>query len=349
MNTASLTIGLGVVLLVVLVVPFAVKRAEHNLELFLFLMGVVAVTISALWSVHLLEEALVEPIKITLAVLLAGLAFHYLKGQIRAGVHGIMRRVPFRPFVFSLVVVLGLLSSALTAIIAALILVEVVSAMDLSRKRAVKLVVLACFSIGMGAALTPIGEPLSTIAISKLAGEPYNATFFFLAGLLGKFIVPGIIAAGVLAVLLLGREEKAATTVSAAQKHERLSHVAVRAGKVYLFVVALILLGAGFKPLVDLYFVHIPAAGLYWANSASAILDNATLAAAEISPEMNRAQLTGALISLLIAGAALIPGNIPNIISAGKLKISMKEWASVGVPLALAAMALFFPLVLLAS
>ena len=74
----------------------------------------------------------------------------------------------------------------------------------------------------------------------------------------------------------------------------------------------------------------------------SAVLDNATLAAAEISPVLSLEQMTGALVALLISGGMLIPGNIPNIIAAGKLGISMRDWAKTGVPLGLALMALFF-------
>ena len=44
-------------------------------------------------------------------------------------------------------------------------------------------------------------------------------------------------------------------------------------------------------------------------------------------------------------GGMLIPGNIPNIISAGKLGITSLEWARVGVPLGLALNALFYVLV----
>jgi predicted cation transporter len=38
----------------------------------------------------------------------------------------------------------------------------------------------------------------------------------------------------------------------------------------------------------------------------------------------------------------LIPGNIPNIIAAGKLNITSKEWASFGVPVGLITMAIYF-------
>jgi len=78
--------------------------------------------------------------------------------------------------------------------------------------------------------------------------------------------------------------------------------------------------------------------GLYWVNTISAIVDNATLAAAEIGPSMGLLQIKSALMGLLLAGGMLIPGNIPNIIAAGKLKIRSSEWAAFGVPLGLAVM-----------
>jgi predicted cation transporter len=38
----------------------------------------------------------------------------------------------------------------------------------------------------------------------------------------------------------------------------------------------------------------------------------------------------------------LVPGNIPNIIAAGKLNITSKEWARFGVPVGLIAMSVYF-------
>lgn len=347
MNDTLLTIGLGLVFLIVLTAPFLSKKVEHNLELFLFVMGTIAASISWIWSVELIEEGLVEPIKITAAVLVAGLIFHYFRHQIRVGVHAIIHRVAFRPFVFIVIVALGLLSSVISAIIAALVLVEIVSAIDMARKPAIRFTVIGCFAIGLGAALTPLGEPLSTIAIAKLKGEPYNANFFYLFELLGKYVIPGVIALGATGVVLVGRHQHHTTDLKAAEKPERLAHVAARAGKVYIFVMALLFLGSGFRPLIDLYFSQIPSYALYWANFASAILDNATLAAAEIGPTLTSLQIKAALMGLLISGGALIPGNIPNIISAGKLKISSGEWAKVGVPVAIVTMAVFFPVVML--
>jgi predicted cation transporter len=74
----------------------------------------------------------------------------------------------------------------------------------------------------------------------------------------------------------------------------------------------------------------------------SAVLDNATLAAAEISPMMDPLTLQAVIMGLLFSGGMLIPGNIPNIIAAQKLSITSTEWAKVGVPIGLVLMALYF-------
>lgn len=43
---------------------------------------------------------------------------------------------------------------------------------------------------------------------------------------------------------------------------------------------------------------------------------------------------------------SFITGNIPNIVAAGRLKITMKEWAIIGVPVGLIMMALYFIILL---
>ena len=47
-------------------------------------------------------------------------------------------------------------------------------------------------------------------------------------------------------------------------------------------------------------------------------------------------------MGLLISGGMMIPGNIPNIISAGKLKIKSSEWIKLGVPLGLVIMIVYY-------
>jgi predicted cation transporter len=96
------------------------------------------------------------------------------------------------------------------------------------------------------------------------------------------------------------------------------------------------------KPLIVWYLDKIPAEGLYWINTISAVLDNATLTAVEIGPDMVLSQIISAIMALLIAGGMLIPGNIPNIVAAGRLKINMKEWAKIGVPIGAVIMVVYF-------
>jgi predicted cation transporter len=77
---------LQVVFLVLLVaLPIASKKVEHNLELFFLAMAVAGATLAGIWSPHLVEEAFLHPlavyqpgvgyvsIGITQVVLVAGL------------------------------------------------------------------------------------------------------------------------------------------------------------------------------------------------------------------------------------------------------------------------------------
>ncbi len=334
-------IALFIILMVVLLAPFVVKKVEEDLEIFLFIMGCIAVTATSGWNLLLIEEALIEPIKIALAVFLAGFLFRVLQKPIAHNVNRAADFLGLKFFSFLLIVLLGLLSSAITAIIAALVLVEVISCLTLDRKHEIRLVILTCFSIGFGAVLTPIGEPLSTIVTAKLKGEPFNAGFFFLMNNVWQYVLAGVMFFGYLGSILMPPKRQKQHGL-ADKKYENIKDITVRSIKVYLFVMALVFLGKGFKPIIDVFVSRIPYQGLYWLNTISAVLDNATLAAAEIGPGMQIIQIKSALIGLLIAGGMLIPGNIPNIICAGKLKIKSGEWARFGLPLGLAVMVVFF-------
>ncbi|HEY1405735.1 MAG TPA: DUF1646 family protein [Spirochaetota bacterium] len=336
-----INIGLFLILFAVLAFPFLIHKIEKELEIFLFVMGCLAITLTAQWRMSIIHESLVEPVKITLAVLIAGIVFRFFQRKIDRLADRAVSFMGLRLFVFVLILLLGLLSSIFTAIIAALILVEIISCLKYDRATETRIVVCACFAIGLGAALTPIGEPLSTIVIGKLKGEPYHANFFFLLKSFWHYIVPGVIVSAFIGAIFAssGIREKRGLHED---KRESIGDIFLRAAKVYLFVMALVFLGTGFKPIVDQYIVKIPYQGIYWINMISAVLDNATLAAAEISPTMHFIQIKSAMLGLLIAGGMLIPGNIPNIISAGKLKIRSREWAVIGVPVGLALMVVYF-------
>jgi predicted cation transporter len=354
-------IGFLVIFLTVLIGPFKIHTIEENLEVFLFICGIAAMTLSGFakipgeetgWSLEIIEEAVTAPlhvgdifgipIGIFQIVLVVGLIIYKWHSPIHKAIRKLTDMLSVKILSFLLIVLLGLSSSVMSAILAAIILVEVVNAMPLSRKSKIDLTVIACFSIGLGAALTPLGEPLSTIAISKLSGEPYNAGFDFLLIMLGKYIVPGIFVYGLLGMFFLGKADLKDQEMEAADYNETVKDVVMRAVKVYVFIAALVLLGEGFKPIIFEYFIKVPSVALYWINMVSAVLDNATLAAAEIGPVLSEFQIKSVLMGLLISGGMLIPGNIPNIISASKLGITSKEWARLGLPLGLVSMTIYF-------
>ncbi|HOL49721.1 MAG TPA: DUF1646 family protein [bacterium] len=339
--------GQVIIILLVLLLPLLVHRVEKNLETFLFVMGVLSATISHfsgpehVWSLHLVEEALVEPIKITLAVCIAGFLFKRFRQSITKSIAHSEALLGPHVFAFFFIVGLGLLSSIITAIIAALVLVEIINALPLDRKFETRLTIIACFAIGLGAALTPVGEPLSTIATAKLKGPPYHADFFFLFKHLWFLIIPGVVVFGIIGAFLRAQQQNV-NTQSKVLQEETTKDILLRTGKVYLFVMALIFLGAGFRPVIDAYIVPLGDIALYWINTVSAVLDNATLASAEISPKMKLDQIQFALMGLLISGGMLIPGNIPNIIAASKLDIKSKQWAKFGLPVGFAVLVIYF-------
>ena len=330
-------IGLIVIFLLVLLLPLTLRIVEKNLELFLFTMGLLAATISGGMNGALFIKGAMDPIKITVAVFVAGLLFKWLHVPLEKLIRGVCRIVPFRAFMALSVILLGLISSLITAIIAALVLVQIFTVLRLERKYEIRLVVLACYSIGLGAALTPIGEPLSTIAISKLGED-----FFFLINLIGFEVLTALLVLGFLAAILVKTPKMGEVVYSRDGNTEGYEEILNRALKIYFFVMGLTFLGAGFQPLIHLFFLDLDPGFLYWINMISAILDNATLAAAEISPVMDHVTIRAILLGLLISGGMLIPGNIPNIIAAGKLKITSKEWARFGLPLGMVLMLIYF-------
>src|SRR5215470_13518765 len=104
-----------------------------------------------------IHAGLIAPISITLAVLGAGLLFHYLRGLIDRGMRRMLITVPLPVVVCLGVVILGLISSVISAIISALLLVEFITVLPLHRHAEINLTIVACFAIGLGAALTPLG------------------------------------------------------------------------------------------------------------------------------------------------------------------------------------------------
>lgn len=344
-----IVLGLCLITLLVLLLPFITKKVEENLEFFFLVMGAVAVTVSGLWSGDLVLEALkapvvigAVPIGIFQVVLVFGLLIHYFHSSFCRVILDTARKLGWRWFVFLLMLSLGLLCSVISIIMAAVLISEVIASLPLEKKEKIKFAVVACFAMGLGAVLTPVGEPLSTILVSKLAGPPYNAGFLFPFNVFGLYVIPGVFIISVFGAFYVGKKVDLKSSGEEIEYSETLKSVFLRAVRVFIFIAALVLLGEGMKPLIVWYIVHVPAWILYWINIISAVLDNATLTAMEISGTMALGQIVAITMGLLIAGGMLIPGNIPNIVAAARLKISMKEWAVVGVPLGLVILVVYF-------
>lgn len=336
--SVTVIVILSVIIALALFLPFTVHKVEENLEAFLFVLGIGAVTTTGLWSWHLGQEMFKEPIAISLAVLVVGLLFRKFRHHIVKGIERLEKEIGVKKTIIVLVFALSLLSSVITAIIAALVLCEIVSSLRLSRRDTVHVIVMGCFGIGLGAVLTPVGEPLSTIVTSKLNGEPHNANFFYLLKLLWMYVLPGVAVFSVIA----GRVKDPQNANARSLSQESSKDIVVRAAKVFLFVMALVLFGKGLTPLAEISIAKLPNWALYWVNSLSAILDNATMAAAEIVPTMSKEKIIFLLMSLIVSGGLLIPGNIPNIICASKFKIKSKEWAKDALPIGIVAMFMYF-------
>ena len=346
------SVVLFAILALVLILPFRVKKIEENLEPFFLVMGIIAVlatnTLAPILTPELIIHALESPIGIVKigeipvlgifqVVLIVGLIIHFYNRQIYTALVSMMRKVGLKAFTFFFVVFFGLISSIISVIVCSVILAEIALAMPLERGKKIEFIVIACFAVGMGAALTPVGEPLSTIAIRKL-----GADFFYLVNLLGHYIIPGVIVLGAFAAYRVGKAD--VTNIEIPTYTETLRTVVIRAVRVYVFIAALELLGAGCTPLIMWYISKVPPEALYWINIISAFLDNATLTAAEISPALTEFQVKSAIMGLIISGGMLIPGNIPNIVAAARMRITMTEWARIGVPLGAVIMAVYFAL-----
>lgn len=341
MEGDALFTALIVIFLLIAVLPLCVKPVEDHIELFLMVMGVAAALISRALTASNLAAIFTDRFLyiITAAVFFVSLLFRLLESRVQRFMDALLDRLPIKLVVFLLITLLGLLSSVITAIIASLLLIETVSILPLSRPNRVRVSITACFSIGLGAVLTPIGEPLSTIVTSKLGQD-----FLYMARLLGLPILAGVLLLGLLGTFFADSNwrEKRSEGAELVPEKEDFQTIALRTVKIFFFVVSLMLLGYAFKPIIDTYIIHWDNNLLYAANTVSAILDNATLAAAEISPAMNNAQIMTILVSLLVSGGMLVTGNIPNIVTAGKLKISMKEWAKFGLPVGLVLLAGYY-------
>jgi len=202
--------------------------------------------------------------------------------------------------------------------------VEAISLLRCDRWAEIAATVFACFGIGFGASLTPLGMPGIAVVLRSL-----HADFWYLTRLLGPFIVVGVTLAAVPILFLPFASSKPLEVTE--EKDSWGLVLLIRSAKVYVFIAGLVALSDGLRPLVDTYIHRLPNGLLFWLNTISAVVNNSTLAAVEIGPSMNINQQRAALLGLLISGGALVTGNIPNIVAASRLGITSREWARIGL------------------
>jgi predicted cation transporter len=208
-----MVIGLVLIALMVLILPFRVKWCEHNLEVFFLIMGLLAVTVSWQWEWTLVMDALKSPVMIRSlpigifqVVLIFGLLIYFFYKPFYRAVQAMVNKLSIRVFIFILILVLGIISSVVSVIVTSVILAEIVAALPISRNDRIKLIVVACFAVGLGAVLTPLGEPMSTILVQKLVGPPYNAGFTWPISHFAIYVVPAVVVLAIFGAIWIGRK-----------------------------------------------------------------------------------------------------------------------------------------------
>ncbi len=313
-----------IVIVLVLLGPVFIEAIERNVELFFLLVGVLTACIMGQCNAALVRAALSEPLPFTLAVLVFGATFRLLRDSFDQLLRRTIRVVDPRIFCFCLAITLGLLAAFITPVVAALVFVEAISLLRYDRWSEIAATVFGCFAIGFGAGLTPLGMPGIAVVLRSL-----HADFWYLARLLGPFIVVGIALAAVPTLFLRFTSNKPLDAT--AEKDSWKLVLLIRPGKVYVFIAGLVALSDGLRPLVDAYIHRLPNGLLFWMNTISAVVNNSTLAAVEIGPSLSRNQQRAAFLGLLVSGGALVTGNIPNIVAASRLGITSREWARIGL------------------
>jgi predicted cation transporter len=317
--------------------PVLSRTIEEHIEIFFAATAALAMTLARAWDWGVVADAATVPVWITIAVIAGGLVFDWIREWMDRVMIRIRRRIALPLLCAGAVFVIALLSAVITAMVAALVLVETAGLLRLGASARLRVVVVGCFAIGLGSSLTPLGGPLSTLAASGLG---LGATGLFT--LLAPYVLPGTVACSVLAgVLARGGGPSSAVVLALAHLGETLPGALVRGLKIYVFIAALVMVGHAFAPLAIMYVPKLSREALFWANITSAAMDNATLVAVEIHA-MDAARARVAIIALLLAGGMLIPGNVPNIIAAASLRIRAAEWAKLGVPIGLVLLGIYF-------
>jgi predicted cation transporter len=325
---------LALALLVLLLLgPLLLAPLERNIEWLFLSLGILAAMAARRLDLPLVLHALREPWPISLSVVIAGSLFSRGQTTLAGGLAWLAKRIPRAVLVALLTFVIAMIASAVTAIVAALAFAEMIQLLGLQGAQRRRTAVAGCFAIGLGAALTPLGEPLATLATSALKLEMLG-----LMRLLGLYLLPGILVCSLLAGLCAGRAQGVRNVPL---RSKSLAGSMLEGVRIYAFVAGLVLIGAAFAPLAGPRMAQLSPALLYWGNMISAAADNATLVAVELHG-LSAMQARPALIALLVSGGMLIPGNVPNIICAAQLELGSRQWARSGIPLGLLLLLAYF-------
>jgi predicted cation transporter len=330
------------VIIAVLLGPVLIKPIERNVEFFFLLIGVLTAAIMGQFNMVLVRGVLLEPLSFTLAVLVFGAAFRLSKAYLDELFAGVVELLSPRILCFFLAIMLGALAPFITPVVSALVFVEAIALLRRDRAAEVSATVFACFAIGIGAGLTPLGLPGIAVVLRSL-----HADFWYLTNLLGPFVAVGIVLAAAPILLLPFDAGQPLTQIRVEDSWKTV--LLVRPGRVYVFIAGLVALSDGLRPVVNAYVHRVPENLLFWINTLSAVVNNSTLAVIEISPSMSVSQQRAAMLSLLISGGALITGNIPNVVAASRLRISSSEWARTGVIVGIVLLILCFAVLLVIS
>lgn len=327
------------ILLPLLIGPIVLAPLERNLEAFFFVLGIIAALLARCLTWAVVLKAATEPILISLVVVGAALVFVRCRVGFDRIFDRIRGRLPKSVLTGLAVFIIAVASAFITSIVAALVLVEITGLLRLERAPQLNVIIFGCFAIGLCSALTPMGGPVSTLAAGAL-----GLNFFGLFRLLAGYVMPVVVMLSLLAGVAARRGPDSPRTSDEVRESPR--DALLQGLKVFGFISGLVLIGEAFAPLAARYIPLLGGTGLYWGNTISAALDNSTLVALEFH-RMSLTQARLALLSLLVSGGMLIPGNMPNIVCAGILHISSYTWARVGVPLGVLLLGIYFALLTL--
>ena len=332
---------LGILVINLLVWPLVSKWVENHLEIFLLLVGVAAVTITGGWSIDFIYQTFNAPVNVAFIVLVVSVIFNYYSRYIFRVLFILFRYFEPQYSFAILVFLLGITSSIFSVTVAALLLAEVLQVVNLEHSQTVKVTVYACYAIGLGAFLLPLAEPMGLIIYNQLASGPHKADFFFMLRHFFWWIAPGI---GVLALAAGYAVRNTNTQIQLHIREDKEDYKSMlrRTWHIYLFVAALHLISTGLRPFAQSTVAHLSGKILFWANSASVIIDNATLAAIEVTPTVTMTNLTFMVMGLVAFGSMLVQGNLPNIVAAEKLGIKSREWARVAMPVGIVLTVVYF-------